>query len=361
MKILFVNTYDPFLEQHGGAAVTRSELGALRQLAEVDTLFGKPLHKRRHDIAYGRLVWDLLRGTSLKYASYNVLHRPKEFFDPYDLIWCNHDFSAYDHETWRGTGKPFIVRKHNAEHRLVRGQGLPSRVERSRVAAFERRLAGAAHTVLHISQVEFDEDRDSKRKQLLRPLVDSARPATILDPHHDNPQGGGWIDVLCVSNFDWPPNRVGIEWFLQHVSPGLGPDVTVHLIGVGSTRYTRPGVVGHGFVDDLSGFYRRARLFACPVLQGAGIKIKVVGALGAGIPVVTTSVGIEGMEGALTSDAAVVANDPEEMAAAIRRLLADETLRGTMARNASTWADDNIVDTPTWQSAVRTILEDVRS
>jgi glycosyltransferase involved in cell wall biosynthesis len=76
-----------------------------------------------------------------------------------------------------------------------------------------------------------------------------------------------------------------------------------------------------GHVADLRHLYDRGCLAIAPVRYGAGVKIKVLEALTYGVPVVTTSVGAEGMKRELP--ALNVADRPEDFAAAVVSLLTD--------------------------------------
>jgi glycosyltransferase involved in cell wall biosynthesis len=360
MKLLYINTYDPGPEKHGGATVTRAEVAALRERFDVDVLFGSTMRTRAREVSYPRLFADLLRLRSVKYASYNVLRRTPDFYRRYDVIWCNHDFSAYDHRVFERLGIPFVVRKHNAEHRFYDGGGLFSRYERNRIFAFEREACGGALATFHISATEFAEDDYSRRKLFLPPLLGLELPGPddgdAPYAFADRP-----IDLLCVSNFDWHPNREGIEWFIEHALALLDPGVSLHLVGVGSERYANGArVVGHGFAAELEPFYRGAKIFLSPILSGAGIKIKNVSALVAGMPLVSTSKGIEGIQGANESGAVKVGDTPAEFAACIAQLLRDESACRQMSRQSRHWVRSNMTTPQAWTASVERVLQEAK-
>lgn len=356
MNILYINTYDPATEQHGGAAVTRSELKALQSMANVRTLFGAPLPVRRHQLSYTRLILEILGGSSLKVASYRVLHRPAMFYGDFDIIWCNHDFSAYDHETFEALGIPYIVRKHNAEHQLIKPTSAMRRIERGRIARFEDRVARSAAATLHISSSECIADSGSRRKSWLPPLLEDPLQFAGKTMSYD------WstrpVDLLCVSNFNWPPNKEGIEWFLSEVLDRLPASCCLHLVGAGSERYQREGrIFGHGFVPDLSHMLGSAKLFVAPVLSGAGVKIKNVTAMAAGLPLLTTTCGMEGIQAPGAAPVACVADGPDRFACEVIRLLADEAACAKMSRRSIAWAQAHLISTEAWCEKVRDAIE----
>ena len=85
MKILYVNTYDPYIEAHGGATVTRKELELIREIGDVTTLFSQPLKKRIYNINPLRLFYDIAFGKSLKQSSYCMLRQKPDFYKNFDI------------------------------------------------------------------------------------------------------------------------------------------------------------------------------------------------------------------------------------------------------------------------------------
>jgi glycosyltransferase involved in cell wall biosynthesis len=87
-----------------------------------------------------------------------------------------------------------------------------------------------------------------------------------------------------------------------------------------------PGVETVGFVANLEPLYDRSLGMLAPVLDGSGVRIKVLGGLGAGLPIVTT---FDGAAGLSLSDGkeALIASDPEDFAERVERLVHDEDLR----------------------------------
>jgi glycosyltransferase involved in cell wall biosynthesis len=86
-----------------------------------------------------------------------------------------------------------------------------------------------------------------------------------------------------------------------------------------------PNVEVTGWVDDLQPLIDGARLMAAPLRYGAGMKGKVTQSLGAGLPVVTTPTGAEGL-GVEDGRELLIAEDPAALADRIVRLLRDDEL-----------------------------------
>ncbi|MGC2064149.1 MAG: glycosyltransferase family 4 protein [Thermodesulfovibrionales bacterium] len=93
-----------------------------------------------------------------------------------------------------------------------------------------------------------------------------------------------------------------------------------------------PGVFVPGFVDDIEECYKTASVFIAPILVGGGIIVKVLDALAAGTPVVTTTYGNEGI-GAVPGRDILIADDPEQFEDAVVRVLNDRELAARLSLN----------------------------
>jgi glycosyltransferase involved in cell wall biosynthesis len=90
-----------------------------------------------------------------------------------------------------------------------------------------------------------------------------------------------------------------------------------------------------GWVPSLVPYVQRARISVVPVLHGAGTKTKLIQALTAGTPSVSTTIGIEGLD-LRDSEHVLVADDPATFARAMTRLLEDATLWQRLATQGYT-------------------------
>jgi len=93
-----------------------------------------------------------------------------------------------------------------------------------------------------------------------------------------------------------------------------------------------PDVVVTGPVDDMAAAVEDARIGVCPVRLAAGVQNKVLEYMALGLPVVTSSIGLEGIEAEPEKDL-LVADSPGGYAEAIARLWKDEALRTRLATN----------------------------
>jgi glycosyltransferase involved in cell wall biosynthesis len=137
--------------------------------------------------------------------------------------------------------------------------------------------------------------------------------------------------VLFVAGFAHPPNADAACWLVERIMPSVWKRASdVHLYLVGSNpppqvmALAGPRVTVTGFVPDeeLARRYAQARVAVAPLRYGAGVKGKVVEAMRFGLPIVTTSVGAQGL--AAAGDAIVVADEPLLFAEAVVDLLHDD-------------------------------------
>ena len=139
-------------------------------------------------------------------------------------------------------------------------------------------------------------------------------------------------DICFVGNFRHPPNLDGVLWFVAEVLPLLRqalPGVRLRLAGSDMPAQVRELASAFievmGWVEDLAGLFAEVRLSVAPLRFGAGFKGKVATSLAHGLPVVGSSISLEGT-GLQDGDGVLVADEPQAFADAIVRLHEDRTL-----------------------------------
>ncbi|MDD3346465.1 glycosyltransferase [Oscillibacter sp.] len=155
-----------------------------------------------------------------------------------------------------------------------------------------------------------------------RSIQVKAIPAYLFDNIQEIPYTAqGRKDLMFIGGFGHHPNVDGVKWLAAEILPTLSellPGVQVHILGSNPPLEIKAleSDVLHiaGFVTDeeLAEYYRTCRLVIVPLRYGAGIKGKVVEAMRYGMPVVTTSIGAEGIAGA--ENILDIADAPEDFA-----------------------------------------------
>ncbi len=121
----------------------------------------------------------------------------------------------------------------------------------------------------------------------------------------------------------------------KFIAAGYGPPEELIAIQEGD-----PNVVVPGFVEDIDECYKKAAVFTAPILVGGGIIVKILDAMAAGAPVVTTSYGNEGV-GAVPGRDLLVADSPAELAAAVVRLLKEPEFASEIGANGRAFVEEH--------------------
>jgi glycosyltransferase involved in cell wall biosynthesis len=148
-------------------------------------------------------------------------------------------------------------------------------------------------------------------------------------------------NILSVSTLFYPPNADGVRWFRDNVFHLIRhemPTATLSLVGprppkdiVSFGARNSECVEVSGYVPDLRPYLERAALMIVPVRAASGMRVRILEALAQGIPVVTTTKGVEGID-AEDEKHLLVADEPEEFADAVITLLKDKDLGRALAR-----------------------------
>jgi len=146
--------------------------------------------------------------------------------------------------------------------------------------------------------------------------------------------------LLFLGSFRHLPNQEALTWFLREVFPKVrAEEPRARLVIIGSdppARHSLPEAEAIdliGFVDDVREPLKRYSLFVCPILSGSGVRVKLLEAFAAGIPVVSTRLGAEGLADK-DGDLCALADDAPSFAAHIVKLLRDPNTAARMAERA---------------------------
>jgi len=135
--------------------------------------------------------------------------------------------------------------------------------------------------------------------------------------------------VLTFGTMTWPPNADAVVYFSKAIYPLIKrkmPDIRFSLVGADPPPEVRAlaardkSIEVAGYVDDIRAAAEDTAVFVVPLRIGSGMRVKILDAMALGLPVVTTSIGCEGIS-LRPGEHALVADTPEDFADAVLHLL----------------------------------------
>lgn len=196
-----------------------------------------------------------------------------------------------------------VYASHNVEHQIAEGAVRAASgvrrafavVEAHKLRLEEQRVWRRMPLCLAVSEVDAREmiHGGAGRVEICPNGTDEVTP---LPPPHRSPDEP--LRLLFVGSADYQPYERGIAWFVQHVLPCLQEIVptTFDVVGVPPRRpVAAPGVAYAGRVPGVAPWYGRCHAVVVPMFEGSGTRLKIVEAMAYGRPVVSTSLGAQGL------------------------------------------------------------------
>ena len=202
--------------------------------------------------------------------------------------------------------------------------------------AYEGRLVREFDAVMAVSEEDEGallEAAGQPREITVIPIAIDTDAVTMVErapePNH----------ILHIGTMFWPPNIAGVNWFIDAVYPRIReqrPDVTFDVVGsrppaeLLALNEAGRGIHVTGYVEDPTPYLQNAAVLVVPLFAGGGMRVKILNALAEGIPIVSTTLGYEGIR--LTPERDILVGDtPEAFAGAVLRLLNDPELGRRLA------------------------------
>jgi glycosyltransferase involved in cell wall biosynthesis len=230
--------------------------------------------------------------------------------------------------------------------------------EWQKMTKFEERMCRQFDCVIAVSA----EDRDLMRTQYGVTCVDSV--PTGVDTEFFKPRGEtkpGAHDLVFTGSMDWLPNEDGIRYFVDSVLPLIKqsiPAVRLTVVGRNPSKslvelsQRDPSIIVTGRVDDVRGYIEQGAAYIVPLRIGGGTRLKIYEAMAMEKPVVSTTVGAEGLPVENGSDI-ILADTLETFAAGVVKLLSDPQL----ARDIAVRAAQKVREQFGWKQVARHFAE----
>ncbi|MFZ1082433.1 MAG: glycosyltransferase family 4 protein [Candidatus Kryptoniota bacterium] len=290
-----------------------------------------------------------------KYHAKSTLDKIVDFVKnkQFDLIHVDHLHVAYyGIALSRIFNVPVALREHNLElkimERFSKSSGNPvyrayAKSQMKKFMKYEPLICSMVDKCIMITE----EDRD--RLLSMRKDVDAIVIPAGVDTDFFKPSDliGDEDTIIYVGGLDWLPNIDGLKWFVNEVMPIViksKPNVKFYIYGKGASHGVDKlddgkNVIVKGFIKDVRQAFEKGRVMVVPLLAGSGIRIRILEAMAAGKPIVTTSIGCEGIKTEPGKNI-MVADTAKHFAEKVLLLLNDGNLCKAIGKEAGSFVSD---------------------
>ena len=232
--------------------------------------------------------------------------------------------------------------------------------ESRKTKAYEADVLDQFDLVAAISPVDRNKFREMSGAGEKIICVTAGVDTDVLRPADTAPTPG---EVVYVGSFDWQPNVDGALWFINKVWPSVLekiPSAHLSLVGKKPPEYlvkkADKSIAVTGRVESVEEYVTNAACSIVPLWIGSGMRLKILEAFALGRPVVSTSLGAEGI--AFTNGENILIRDkPGEFALAVVDVLDEPLLQKTLGSNARKIAEEKYA----WDMVASGFLSEIES
>lgn len=366
MKILFITNLLPYPTDNGGKIKTYNTLKILSKKNDIDLMC---FYEKESDLEGKHHLYDLCNNIDcikkpittstninymMKLAIKNLLssmplvvykYMDKQFKDimesrlddnDYDVIYVDHLQLAGYLKYINKNKKIYILDEHNAESTIMYRQVSQSKnfikklyfyYEYKRLRRFESKVLRSVDKTIVLSQEdkntlkEISNIDNSKFIQIPIPIeINYIKNNGLNDKNHYN--------ILFLGTLSWFPNSQGIDWFIDKVVPLMEKEdfnYTLYVVGKDPSESlilkskNNSNIIVTGFVDDVNEYIEKCDFMVVPLFVGSGMRVKILEAMGKNIPVISTTIGCEGIE-VKENENILIANDEEQFIDSIKNI-----------------------------------------
>jgi polysaccharide biosynthesis protein PslH len=216
-------------------------------------------------------------------------------------------------------------------------------LEARKLRRYEHKVAGDFDVHLVVSELDAERLRDIRQGANTHVVANGVDVDFFRASGRLRQRG----HLVMISGMNWFPNRDAVLYMVNSIWPAVAssvPHATLTIVGasppeaVVDLAVRDPRVSVTGFVQDVRPYMERAQVYLCPMRDGGGTRLKILDALAMGMPIVSTSMALEGIP--VSNECEVlVAESPDEFARQIGRLVADEALCSRLSTNGRAFVE----------------------
>ena len=248
---------------------------------------------------------------------------------------------------WSGV---VVLDEHNAVWQVVERlrKGTTNAIARGllgREVRLIRKLEGEACRRAQVVLAVSEQDKRALKEVAGDEAAIEVVPITVNVAQFEESRAGRQLhaaQLFTIGTMFWPPNSEGVIWWLREGFEILHrhyPEITYDIVGARPPHALQqcverfPNVHLHGYVADVEAFWMNATALLVPILSGGGVRVKILEAMARGVPVITTTIGCEGLA-VRDGEHVLIADSAEAFADACNKLLCDAELAHHLAENA---------------------------
>jgi glycosyltransferase involved in cell wall biosynthesis len=257
--------------------------------------------------------------------------------EPWDVVQVEHGYAMQSFlATLVRRQQAFVLTEHNVESTLVPTNDYHPRIPRRLLPmlhsydAWRYRRWEARELALPTRLIAVTARDGERLAAITRRPVDVIPNGADLAAHAQVQPDVDSARIMFIGNFAYPPNADAVEWAVTEILPLVWqrlPRASFVVCGGAMPadwrlRWTDPRIHWQGFVDDIPAVQSQCAVFLASLRAGGGSKLKVLEAMAAGLPVVSTPEGVSGLEAAAGSEF-LLGKSAAELASGLVQLLSD--------------------------------------
>ena len=365
MKVLFITSKPSYPCKDGGSVASASFLDCLLEICTVKYF---TISTSKHPFDRSKFPEKIITNTNpetiqidttinafnaLKHLfnnkSYNLsrfdskqIHsRLKRILEePYDCVILDSLYSTPYLDTIRlNTKAKVFIRTHNVEHEIW--EYYSSNNTNPFKKWYLRKLASdlKKQEILLLNQfdgvISISEEDTTKFKLIgIKTPIENLTTAVSINASNHN---YNLVSLFHLGSMNWTPNIEAVESIIE-LFPSIRADVPdlefhiagSHMNGEYSNRKSE-GIIEDGFIEDISSYVSERGILVSPIKSGSGIRVKILEMMSLGIPVITTSLGAQGIQ---SEGNLLIADTNEEIKQKILQLVNDKNQREKLGMNS---------------------------